>query len=94
MGNRVYCYWGIGRYHNLEYGYTKKIKKGLMPMMDKSKLSVIGEHIEKSRNKLNDLVMECKDSNLCSDELLKMSQELDDLINIYVKAAGNTSKTN
>lgn len=62
----------------------KRQKKGLLPVMDKTTLCAIREYIEESRSRLNDLITESIDENLSSDALLKASQELDELINIYM----------
>lgn len=66
----------------------KRNKKGLLPVLDKATLCAIREYIEESRRRLDDLITESIDGDLSSEALLKASQELDELINIYMKMVG------
>lgn len=62
----------------------KRNKKGLLHMMGTTELEAIKEYIEDARERLNDLIIESLGEELDSDTLLKVSRELDELINIYM----------
>ncbi|NMA95834.1 MAG: diguanylate cyclase [Clostridiales bacterium] len=63
----------------------KRRKNGLLTTLETSALKIIGEHIEELRSRLNKLVVESLGKELSSKHVLKISQELDSLIGIYLE---------